>query len=1678
VNRIKFISTLLAIIMLLGVLASCNGGGSSTENESRSEASESTSAEESSSEAVTDKTEDTTVGEQDSESGSEKEVDTDRETETAVELPIGRLDIDNGRIIEYADYLAEGANAYYGDSKRSYAVVENMNMTLKHGLGGCVGNDVKNFVNAIENKNGGVYIKDTMDAFVKTTDGLTYYASDWMTGPSFNVYRAGYYYQEARITDQGFGDSDAILENAYEVDLTKFVSTASNQVSNIKVDEDGVLSFTVDKCSDPGIVNDDVMISAKDYNALLLTVKTESIFWSEVFFRTSSSGYSGDKAKYISIIPGDDYHTYVIRLDDLRAYKGKITGIRFDMGRYEGEEVQIKSIKAVNINENTVPVRFDRGLHAYSDKLHQELHFVTTAETDKVASYGMVTDIAADTVAKLIVKDKSGTHTSLDGVDWATAEYVGFDIKNAGIFGYILAKDESSGKLTVTLENGVYKIVQEVTLAAGTVIADKTNYYMGHRIYTDTAHSFNAFLKEAEIERNPLSDEHFSVRYVADDPAMYSKYVGYDALRGAYRISVNSTDFNTAYYRNQNQHFRAYTTVKGDDLDRRIYLYTRGTSGGLECAALLDKNDMMLPVPLQVIKNFGNDGEESIFLHDTSYCEVYLPLLVDAGSEQTFSILNLYQNWGKFPLKQISWIQYTAPYYHISTGVTETNCIAPMYGANAFQQVNDVDKGIVYEFHVTSGKTLGTLPDFRAMSAQLWDGQPQHNSCAHISWLEYYTADGDHYASDFVNDRIDAAGPTYADITLDYISDDGKINASYRHVEMPQTDENRTYYSLRYDINEEIKIANFLKDFNIIELNSRFQTFENMGYLNENNEPVIQKAHKSAESRFIKLGDEYPYFDFFTTLSDKTNRATNYAVIIKDWDIVLGGKKYEGNFMLEEWYRDTYNYSRLSLDIGEITLKKGDYIDIDLILLPWGKANATDDSNVRQVRQDSCIDPFKLDVKTGEAVEDTYIPSVKAENNSAEFTVSGGYNNGVVRIYGFDVLTRPVIEELVGDKWVTYDLTSKSAPDKGGYAHYYDGYCVHYDDDGSFSYSFVFEMDGEARTFRVNAEDFEGYPEIETGKVEYVETETEDEEVVIEEETKPSGEGAPVLYFSAQDIYIAADQAIKSGSAAKLKDADLIAEDGVKFAKLYAEAGGAEAFFTLVNQSESVNGAGYFVMKYRTTTEGYHESWLTSDAMAPKGSFKEGFKSDGNWQYFVINAEEVLSCFDGKKLKYFRFDFMNVTGGIKQGAYLDVAFIALFDNEGDAMRFEYGDNYKTAEEMKEENNALCVDVSSGYHISDVVYGAHFDKINGVDKNASDTFGARGGDSKYGVDVINYNDKTLADGNLVFAGWSIADGGIEKYIWSADGGKTWYQIGYYTIPSVGSGAGTAHHNVVRKSIGAYEFSSGTEKNSTYQFNDGIGGISVNLSAYNEQTVDVILACVPVKDTRGICPLALLKGVQVVGASKAPEKDELLPEKDEEETEDTRTPEEKKADNNKGCIDPSSGYSESTLVYGCSLDMINGMGENGAKNFGGRGGNSTTGVDNFYYEISTVRGAYLVFTGWTVVDGGIAKYVWSADGGKTWNDAVGYNCQGPGNGAGQAHYNAIKSKVGSYAFSDGTPTNSTYGGAAGAGENVSGLAADLTSYKGQTVEVIFAAVPVKEPDTLCLIARVTNVNVVAQ
>ena len=200
--------------------------------------------------------------------------------------------------------------------------------------------------------------------------------------------------------------------------------------------------------------------------------------------------------------------------------------------------------------------------------MNQVLHFVSTNEVTGIEAMGMITEIAVDTVDKLVVKDANGLHESIDGVDWNTAEYIGFDIKNAGIFGYILLAHENSGKLEVALADGKYVITQTSAPKDGKLLppnAKETytsnDFFMGQRVYTDETHTFDEFLLEAEYERNPMKS------------ITGESYVGYDALRGAYKFTINGSGFNDPFFNNWNRHYKAEITAKGTDKDRSIYVY-------------------------------------------------------------------------------------------------------------------------------------------------------------------------------------------------------------------------------------------------------------------------------------------------------------------------------------------------------------------------------------------------------------------------------------------------------------------------------------------------------------------------------------------------------------------------------------------------------------------------------------------------------------------------------------------------------------------------------------------------------------------------------------------------------------------------------------------------------------------------------------------------------------------------------------------------------------------------------------------------------------------------------------------------------------------------------------------------------------------------------------------------
>ena len=754
-----------------------------------------------------------------------------------------------------------------------------------------------------------------------------------------------------------------------------------------------------------------------------------------------------------------------------------------------------------------------------------------------------------------------------------------------------------------------------------------------------------------------------------DDDA--ADFLGYDAIRGIYVLNVSGDGFNKPFYLYPNRHYGVNFDIASKGVDREIYIMTYNSGGNLECAALLNDKEMMLPVPIEVCKNFSEPaGERDIYnIDDATFSEAIIPLYLKADTKYEYTLVNLYQNWGKFPLKQLSSISFYTPYYHLSTGTTETNCIVPWYG-------------------LTKIHSLTTLPDHRGMSAPYWQGQPQHDSCGSHTWLEYTDSDGVYNAADCVSSYVYSYGPVYADTIMNYYSYDEKIKLSYVHMEMPQTDENRGYYEMRYEVLEDVSITDFANDFTFFTLgdNERTGYYTKLGYLDKDNKYQYTDAVsvlEDVDTQQFVLGTESPYFSFFDMEGGDTY--SNVAFLVKDYEVNLADVDGKPNFIITNFE----DLIKISFDLKNVTLKKGDTISINAIVVPWGSqemeadgdrsfAHAyTDvidektgelymDKNVRDIRENSCIDYFKATSETDEIIESPFLARIKSKDGkSATFTLSGGENNMAVRVYGFDMLTVPKIEELVEGKWVEYEVNSINSPDLFDYAHQYDGYNVYYDPDNTISYAFIVDMTGDVeRTFRVTADkEFDGW-----------------EKVVVEQKEDPF-----TLFFDAKDIY---GKTVHDTTLFNTKD--LTVENDRVFLHLGSKEGRAETYFYLLGakKEEDIPASGrYLAIRYRLPKENaqtiksleFYFGDLGFDINKSCFNCANCLMNDGEWHVMIIDIADqthgsVTPNADGEYAPAFlRWDVFN--GALPNDVFFDVEYIGL-DSDLDKI-IEYNSDLET-----------------------------------------------------------------------------------------------------------------------------------------------------------------------------------------------------------------------------------------------------------------------------------------------------------------------------------------------------------------------------------------------------------------
>ena len=376
-SLLSLICFLLVTAMLVPAFSSCRKDPVTTD-ESTSEATESeekTTSVENTSSSDTEKTETET------ESSTETETTTETETETDI-----RIEGEHADLIELSNGLANGVQAYFTDGSRTHYNIRNQEMTLSYARS----NGSDQLVASITNTKGKSYIENTMDVFIRMTDGNKFYASDSVKSAEYNLYRFGYYFYEALFEFQGFVPKQTELLNETVIGVQHYNKTLSRTVKSKKA-ENGT-EFTITDTVDPYIVYDGFELSCAEVDTLKFVVKAgEELKLGKMFLTTDKYPNYTEKCTIneYSLISDGEYDIYLYSLGSIKQESENITSIRIDLdGRvYEAITLMGISFGKLDIPES-VPseVSINRHFYVYSDKMHHAVQFATVAVVSGIAA--------------------------------------------------------------------------------------------------------------------------------------------------------------------------------------------------------------------------------------------------------------------------------------------------------------------------------------------------------------------------------------------------------------------------------------------------------------------------------------------------------------------------------------------------------------------------------------------------------------------------------------------------------------------------------------------------------------------------------------------------------------------------------------------------------------------------------------------------------------------------------------------------------------------------------------------------------------------------------------------------------------------------------------------------------------------------------------------------------------------------------------------------------------------------------------------------------------------------------------------------------------------------------------------------------------------------------------------
>lgn len=484
---------------------------------------------------------------------------------------------------------------------------------------------------------------------------------------------------------------------------------------------------------------------------------------------------------------------------------------------------------------------------------------------------------------------------------------------------------------------------------------------------------------KANVPLATLLNEELQPLPTADFSASRGVWTGYDAASGLYRIQVLSQrqafTFDAAH-KNPGRRLETALTVPATADPRRVTVLAATGLGNLPAAVLADPHGFPRPVPAFVAKNFSGENEES---DDTAFGDILFPLALGPDQAREHRLVGLFQTWGANLVKQVSSIRFSNIYWHLSNGLSETTCFTHAW------------------MHLRGA--LVSAPDYRPYSGPFLQGQPQHDCFSWPGFLHYETENGParpmYRRTDF-----HSVAPSLARFTMHFRTSDDAADMRVEVLEMPQSDEARTFLRLRYQWDRATRVQGDARHtFRWLQTFEKYPARELLWLPDEGaGRTLALSAPGSASPSPQLLAEPLALRAPYAGVHEQRDHFGSIMLVTRLAGR-LGGREVERVHLTADFDERQGAYAFVH-DQPELSLETGDWLEADVLLMPHGEVTQPLHKAERERTHWAIRAPRITRVETGRKIAD-FPPTVRADQDVARFNVTGGLDALAIVAEGF-----------------------------------------------------------------------------------------------------------------------------------------------------------------------------------------------------------------------------------------------------------------------------------------------------------------------------------------------------------------------------------------------------------------------------------------------------------------------------------------------------------------------------------------------------------------------------------------------------------------------------------------------------------------------------------------------------